>query len=102
MRARNLRSANAGTSTIGKRPGVAEPGRSVGLSNGSERIKAEIKTGIGSLAYVEQVYATYRRDPTLVTADWRGYFAAAGPGHAEGKVQLGPSFKQRSVFNPAS
>ena len=56
-------------------------------------------TGIQSLAYVEQFYADYRRDPSSVPAEWRDYFAAAGNG-TDGDVQLGPSFKARSVFNP--
>ncbi|MBI3849332.1 MAG: 2-oxoglutarate dehydrogenase E1 component [Verrucomicrobia bacterium] len=60
------------------------------------------KTGIQSLAYIEQFYADYRRDPSLVPAEWREYFAAAGDGDADGTVQLGPSFKPRSVFNPTS
>ena len=57
------------------------------------------KTGIQSLAYVEQFYADYRRDPNSVPAEWREYFAAYVNG-ADGAVQIGPSFKSRSVFNP--
>jgi 2-oxoglutarate dehydrogenase E1 component len=57
------------------------------------------KTGIQNLAYVEQFYADYRRDPDSVPADWREYFAASVNG-ADATVQLGPSFKSRSAFNP--
>ncbi len=58
-----------------------------------------IKAGIQSLAYVEQFYADYRRNPNLVPAEWREYFAASVNG-ADARVQLGPSFKSRSLFNP--
>jgi 2-oxoglutarate dehydrogenase E1 component len=57
------------------------------------------KTGIQSLAYVEQFYADYRRDPNSVPAEWREYFSASVNG-ADETVQIGPSFKSRSVFNP--
>src|SRR5882724_203183 len=57
------------------------------------------KTGIQSLAYVERFYSDYRRDPDSVAAEWREYFAASVNG-ADATVQIGPSFKPRSVFNP--
>jgi 2-oxoglutarate dehydrogenase E1 component len=57
------------------------------------------KTGIQSLAYIEQFYADYRRDPNSVPSEWRDYFAATANGF-DSAVQLGPSFKPRSVFNP--
>src|SRR5580704_14939455 len=57
------------------------------------------KTAIQSLAYVEHFYADYRRDPNSVPAEWREYFAASANG-ADATVQIGPSFKSRSVFNP--
>jgi 2-oxoglutarate dehydrogenase E1 component len=58
------------------------------------------KTGIQNLAYVERFYADYRRDSNSVPAEWREYFAASLNG-TDATVQLGPSFKSRSVFNPA-
>src|SRR5277367_6309232 len=58
------------------------------------------KTGIQSLAYIEQFYADYRRDPNSVPPEWREYFTASANG-SDGAVQIGPSFKPRSVFNPA-
>ncbi len=61
--------------------------------------KSANQTGIQSLAYVEQFYADYRRDPGSVPAEWREYFAASVNG-ADVTVQIGPSFKSRSVFNP--
>jgi 2-oxoglutarate dehydrogenase E1 component len=61
--------------------------------------ESAIKAGIESLAYVEQFYADYRRDPNSVPPEWREYFTAAANG-SDGTVQIGPSFKSRSVFNP--
>ena len=58
------------------------------------------KTGIQSLAYIERFYADFRRDPNSVPAEWREYFIASANG-SDGAVQIGPSFKPRSVFNPA-
>src|SRR5271170_599811 len=57
------------------------------------------KTGIQNLAYVEGFYADYRRDFDSVPTEWREYFADSLNG-ADATVQLGPSFKSRSVFNP--
>src|SRR5476649_1761808 len=61
--------------------------------------ESAIKAGIESLAYVEQFYADYRRDPNSIPPEWREYFTAATNG-SDGTVQIGPSFKSRSVFNP--
>ena len=58
------------------------------------------QTGVQNLGYIEQFYADYRRDPDSVPAEWREHFAASANG-AEASVQLGPSFKTRSVFDPA-
>ena len=58
------------------------------------------KTGIQSLAYIEQFYADYRRDPASVPPEWREYFAATTNG-GDSNVRLGPSFPSRSLFNPA-
>ncbi len=61
--------------------------------------ESAIQTGIQSLAYVEQFYADYRRDPNSVPVEWRAYFAASVNG-ADDPAQIGPSFKSRSLFNP--
>ncbi|MEI9960701.1 MAG: thiamine pyrophosphate-dependent enzyme [Limisphaerales bacterium] len=61
--------------------------------------KSTNQTGIQSLAYVEQLYADYRRDPDSVPTEWREHFEASLNG-ADGLVQVGPSFKPRSMFNP--
>jgi 2-oxoglutarate dehydrogenase E1 component len=57
------------------------------------------QTGIQSLAYIEQFYADYRRDPASVPPEWREYFASATNG-GDSQVRLGPSFTPRSLFNP--
>jgi len=58
--------------------------------------ESAIKIGIQSLAYVEQFDAECWRDPNSVQSEWREFFAAS----ENGAVQIGPSFKPRSVFNP--
>ncbi len=55
---------------------------------------------VSNLAYLEALYAASGRDPESVPAEWRDYFTATG--HANGGVQLAPSFQPRSVFNPGS
>src|SRR5205809_763182 len=57
------------------------------------------QAGIYNLAYVEQFYADYRRNPSSVSAEWRKYFSVTANG-ADNGVQLGPSFKPRTIFNP--
>jgi 2-oxoglutarate dehydrogenase E1 component len=63
--------------------------------------KSSPRAGIQNLAYLEQLYASYQRDPSSVPAEWVEYFSAAGNG-SNGTLQLGPSFKARSVFNPGN
>ena len=57
---------------------------------------------IHNLAYVEQLYASYRLDPQSVPAEWQEYFETARDGAGNGAAQLGPSFHPRSVFNPVT
>ena len=52
-----------------------------------------------SLGFLEQLYASYLRDPTSVSADWRRYFRQMGNGGG-GAPRFGPSFRPASVFNP--
>ncbi|HEY8369313.1 MAG TPA: 2-oxoglutarate dehydrogenase E1 component [Thermodesulfobacteriota bacterium] len=52
-----------------------------------------------ALAFAEGLYAEYLKDPASVPPDWRRYFEELGDGGPE--VRLGPSFKPRSVFDPA-
>ena len=54
-----------------------------------------------NLAFVEQLYGDYLRDPASVPAAWRAYFAALGDGGPPGgAVRLRPSFRPHSIFNP--
>ncbi|MEP0765310.1 MAG: 2-oxoglutarate dehydrogenase E1 component [Fimbriimonadia bacterium] len=52
-----------------------------------------------SLAFVEERYNDYLRDPSSVSEAWRAYFAHLTNG--AGAPPRGPSFKPRSIFNPA-
>jgi 2-oxoglutarate dehydrogenase E1 component len=55
-------------------------------------------TGIHNLAYMEQFFAEYRRNPMAVPAEWRNYFASFGSGNGhDSAVSLAPSFKPRSL-----
>ncbi|MCA8916945.1 MAG: 2-oxoglutarate dehydrogenase E1 component, partial [Planctomycetes bacterium] len=52
-----------------------------------------------NLAYMESLYEDFARDPGSVPLRWREYFQTLD---GNGTVQLGPSFKPRSIFNPPS
>jgi len=51
-----------------------------------------------NLAFVEELYASYLRDPGAVEGAWRRYFDGLANGHPSRRV--GPSFRARSLFNP--
>ncbi len=54
-----------------------------------------------NLAYVEQLYAEYARDPARVAPAWREYFARVRQAErADGGPPRGPSFRRHSLFNP--
>jgi 2-oxoglutarate dehydrogenase E1 component len=57
-----------------------------------------------SLAFVEELYAQYLEDPSSVGEDWRKYFEKWAHEQHEmtngDPIQIGPSFPQRSIFNP--
>ncbi len=54
-----------------------------------------------NLAFAEQLYAEYLRDPAAVPPAWRDYFAALPAGDRFGpSSRLGPSFRPGSIFNP--
>jgi 2-oxoglutarate dehydrogenase E1 component len=59
--------------------------------------------GSVNLAFVEQLYADYERDPSAVSPEWHDYFEAfdSGAGRVNGTARLGPSFRPSSLFNPA-
>jgi 2-oxoglutarate dehydrogenase E1 component len=54
-----------------------------------------------SVAFAEQLYVDYLRDPQSVPADWRGYFERLPPGAMGGQPRIGPSFQPASFFNPS-
>lgn len=53
-----------------------------------------------NLAFVEQLYAEYLRDPASLPSAWRAYFDGFTPRHSAPGLRLGPSFQPRSLFNP--
>lgn len=65
---------------------------------------ATISVDSANLGFLEELYASYLRDPTSVSADWRRYFrrlGGNGNGHGAAAVpQFGPTFRPRSIFNP--
>ncbi|MBL8860373.1 MAG: 2-oxoglutarate dehydrogenase E1 component, partial [Planctomycetes bacterium] len=52
-----------------------------------------------SLAFAEELFAEWRRDPASVSPDWRAYFESLPGARADG-LRLGPSFRAYSIFNP--
>ena len=59
---------------------------------------------LANLAFVEDLYARFQTDPASVSPEWREYFRSLRNGdETSAPVQLGPTFRARSVFNaPAS
>ena len=58
-----------------------------------------------NLAYVEQLYELYLRDPKALDPAWQAHFKqwSGSNGHADQPPQhLGPTFSPRSLFNPAA
>jgi 2-oxoglutarate dehydrogenase E1 component len=56
-----------------------------------------------NLAFVEELYVDYLRDPLSVPPDWRHYFEQFSQGDvSSGTIRLGPSFRTSSIFNPPS
>ncbi len=62
---------------------------------------AGFQPNIHNLAYTEQLSALHQRDPQSVPPAWREYFAAAAEAGPNGRARLGPSFRPRSLFDPA-
>jgi 2-oxoglutarate dehydrogenase E1 component len=56
--------------------------------------------GTINLAFVEDLYASYLRDPSSVSADWQQYFAAIRNGDQIGQNGFEPTFPRSSIFNP--
>ena len=55
-----------------------------------------------NLSFVEGLYTEYLREPASVPPQWRNYFERMEAGaRRDGNGKLGPSFRPRSLFNPA-
>ena len=55
-----------------------------------------------NLSSVEGLYTEYLREPASVPPQWRNYFERMEAGaRRDGNGKLGPSFRPRSLFNPA-
>jgi 2-oxoglutarate dehydrogenase E1 component len=66
-------------------------------NHGNSATKFEIQ----SVAYIENFYAEYQRDPHSVSPEWQDYFLTIANG-SNGSAKSLPSFKARSLFNPAA
>jgi len=55
-----------------------------------------------NLQFVEELYASFLREPSSVSEEWRAYFAKlALEDHFRDETRLGPSFTPSGLFNPA-
>ena len=55
-----------------------------------------------NLAFVEELYENFLRDPASVSPEWRDYFSHVANGELRfPQPHFGPSFKPRSIFNPS-
>ncbi len=57
-------------------------------------------TAVHNLQYLERLYTSYGQDPNSVPETWRDLFVSMPDGR-DGKARPGPSFRPRSLFNPA-
>jgi 2-oxoglutarate dehydrogenase E1 component len=62
--------------------------------------KETLQPGTINLAFVEDLYAGYLREPSSVSADWQEYFAGIRNGDRPGETVFEPTFARTSVFNP--
>jgi 2-oxoglutarate dehydrogenase E1 component len=56
-----------------------------------------------NLAFVEELYAEFSRDPASVPDSWRAYFASLASGKGNGhavEARTGPRFRAASLFHP--
>lgn len=60
----------------------------------------ESQLGSINLAFLEDLYAEYLRDPASVSEDWREYFGRIRNGDSAGANVLAPNFSRTSIFNP--
>ncbi len=56
-----------------------------------------------NLAFIEEMYESFLRDPASVAPEWRDYFSQTANGELKlPQPHFGPSFKPASIFNPAT
>ncbi len=55
-----------------------------------------------NLAFIEELYAQYLDNRSSVSDEWKAYFETHMNGETRAASVRGPSFKSRSIFNPAS
>jgi len=67
------------------------------------RLTGQPETPLNSfnLAFIEELYVNYLRDPSSVPPDWRRYFEQFVQDDGNGETRLRPSFRPTSFFNPA-
>jgi 2-oxoglutarate dehydrogenase E1 component len=67
------------------------------------RLTSQPETPLNSfnLAFIEELYVNYLRDPLSVPADWRRYFEQFLQDDGIDETRLGPSFRPAGLFNPA-
>jgi 2-oxoglutarate dehydrogenase E1 component len=67
------------------------------------RLTSQPETPLNSfnLAFIEELYVSYLRDPSSVPPDWRRYFEQFSQDDSIDETRLGPSFRPISFFNPA-
>ena len=67
------------------------------------RLTSQPETPLNSfnLAFIEELYVSYLRDPSSVPPDWRRYFEQFSQDDSIDETRLGPSFRPTSFFNPA-
>jgi 2-oxoglutarate dehydrogenase E1 component len=54
-----------------------------------------------NLAFIESLYEDYSSNPQSVSPDWQNFFAKTNGDLNFSKVRRGPSFQNRSIFNPS-
>src|SRR3982751_4430577 len=65
--------------------------------------KTVIPPNPANLAFTEQLYEDFLRDPASVPEEWRAYFSGIANGELRfPQPRFGPSFRPASIFNPPS
>jgi 2-oxoglutarate dehydrogenase E1 component len=59
-----------------------------------------LQPGTINLAFLEDLYVNYLRDPASVSSDWQEYFGRIRNGDHAGENGFAPNFSDTSIFNP--